>query len=97
MYYTYALYSETLDRLYIGQTQHLQTRINEHLRGFSKYTKRAKDRDEIYLTRGNAMKGKKKRNLNRSKMPINNLANLYCSISMAMPPVCKLQVKSIKL
>lgn len=97
MYYTYALYSETLDRLYIGQTQHLQIRINEHLRGFSKYTKRAKDWDEIHLTRGNAMKRKKKRNSNRSKMLINNLANPYCSISMVMPPVCKLQVKSIKL
>ena len=90
MYYTYALYSKTLDGLYIGQTQHLEIWINEHLCGFFEYTKRVKDWDEIHLTLGNAMKRKKKRNLNRSKMPINNLANPYCSISMAMPPVCKL-------
>lgn len=31
MYYTYVLYSGALDRLYIGQTQILENRINEHL------------------------------------------------------------------
>ena len=30
MFFTYALYSETFDVIYCGQTENLQKRINEH-------------------------------------------------------------------
>lgn len=32
-FYTYVLYSEKYDRLYIGQTKDLKKRFNEHSRG----------------------------------------------------------------
>ena len=42
-YTVYAIYSETLDIIYMGQTNNSEKRIKEHLAGYSKFTSRAKD------------------------------------------------------
>jgi putative endonuclease len=39
MYYTYVLKSCKDGRFYIGQTQDLEKRLNDHNKGYSKYTK----------------------------------------------------------
>ncbi|MFB9107153.1 GIY-YIG nuclease family protein [Flavobacterium gyeonganense] len=43
MFYTYILYSEILDKYYIGSCENLQKRLNDHLNGRSTFTKTAKD------------------------------------------------------
>ncbi|WP_163410047.1 GIY-YIG nuclease family protein [Flavobacterium ajazii] len=43
MFYTYILYSETLDKYYIGSCENIQKRLNDHLNGRSTFTKTAKD------------------------------------------------------
>ncbi|NQT96476.1 MAG: GIY-YIG nuclease family protein [Candidatus Marinimicrobia bacterium] len=43
MFWVYVLYSVKIDRLYVGQTQDLKTRLREHREGASFYTKRASD------------------------------------------------------
>ena len=63
LYKIYALYSRKIDRVYIGQTQDLDKRLQEHLEGVSIYTKRTDDWVLIYTeehqTRGGAMKREK--------------------------------------
>jgi len=39
-FYTYVLYSENFNKIYIGQSLDLQKRLFEHNTGMSKYTKR---------------------------------------------------------
>ena len=39
MYFTYVLHSEDHNRIYIGQTDNLEARINRHNSGFVKSTK----------------------------------------------------------
>jgi putative endonuclease len=39
-FYTYVLYSENFNKIYIGQSSDLEKRFWEHNNGFSKYTKR---------------------------------------------------------
>ncbi|MBD3636515.1 MAG: GIY-YIG nuclease family protein [Crocinitomicaceae bacterium] len=39
VFYVYILYSEKFDKYYIGQTNHLQARINRHNKGIVTYTK----------------------------------------------------------
>ncbi len=40
MFYTYVLYSDRYDKIYIGQTNNLEIRLREHNEGLSKYTSR---------------------------------------------------------
>jgi len=42
-YFTYILYSKTLDRFYIGQTDNLERRFNQHISGKGTYSSRADD------------------------------------------------------
>ncbi|MCE7926818.1 MAG: GIY-YIG nuclease family protein, partial [Haliscomenobacteraceae bacterium CHB4] len=42
MYYTYILYSESLDRYYIGSCENLEKRLHDHQVGHSNYTKHGK-------------------------------------------------------
>ena len=55
----YALYSRSIDRIYVGQTQDLDKRLLEHREGASFYTKRATDWElfhtEEYESRAEAM------------------------------------------
>jgi putative endonuclease len=43
MFYVYILYSKTLDRFYVGQTENLDNRIFRHTNSGSKSTKAADD------------------------------------------------------
>jgi putative endonuclease len=59
-YHVYALYSASLDMLYIGQTNDLQKRLHDHHHGYSKFTSRAKDWVLVYneevINRSSAMR-----------------------------------------
>ncbi len=46
--YVYILYSRSLDRFYVGISQHLSQRLKQHLRGRSKWTARANDWQLIF-------------------------------------------------
>ncbi|MGK9475465.1 GIY-YIG nuclease family protein [Melioribacter sp. OK-6-Me] len=64
MYTVYVLYSRHHNKIYIGQTEDLQRRINEHNNGLlSSYTKRYKPWEVVYTeeypTRGEALKREK--------------------------------------
>ncbi|THV61376.1 GIY-YIG nuclease family protein [Flagellimonas alvinocaridis] len=58
-YFVYIIYSESVDRYYIGHCQDLEDRISRHNGGRSKYTKIALDWEvkytESFSTRGDAM------------------------------------------
>ncbi|QAA81749.1 GIY-YIG nuclease family protein [Aequorivita sp. H23M31] len=59
MYYLYILYSEHLDRYYIGSTEDISVRLKEHLWNHEGFTARAKDWEirysENFLTRSEAL------------------------------------------
>jgi putative endonuclease len=60
MYWMYILYSDTLNKFYIGSTNNLQRRLHEHNIGKSTYTKKGKPwrliLSEQYDTRNDAWK-----------------------------------------
>ena len=64
MFYVYVIHSNLLDQYYIGQTNDLRRRIDEHKTGKSKYTKRIDDWEliyyEAYTSRSLAMKREKR-------------------------------------
>jgi putative endonuclease len=49
MYYTYIIFSKTLDKYYTGSCQNIETRLNDHLNSRSKFTKNAKDWILVYF------------------------------------------------
>lgn len=60
MYYVYIIYNPDHDKFYIGQTNNLQARIQEHNLGLSKYTSKYSGRwllkyEELFGTRKEAM------------------------------------------
>ena len=63
MYVVYVLYSPSIDRLYIGQTQNLTKRLSQHREGLARFTSRAKDWKLVYSetcqTRAQAMQREK--------------------------------------
>ncbi|MCB0371726.1 MAG: GIY-YIG nuclease family protein [Muricauda sp.] len=58
-FFVYIIYSESVDRYYVGHCQNLEDRMGRHNGGRSKYTKMATDWEEKYTesfsTRGEAM------------------------------------------
>ena len=48
MYYVYILYSQKLKKRYIGSTNDIQTRIQQHNNGSSEFTKTGKQWKLIY-------------------------------------------------
>ncbi|MFH0736277.1 MAG: GIY-YIG nuclease family protein [bacterium] len=60
MFYSYIIYSKTLDKYYIGSTENIEDRLARHKRGSSKFTSRAKDwvlvYSEKYDTKSEAIK-----------------------------------------
>ena len=48
MYYIYLIRSENLDQFYIGQTDDLRRRVEQHQNGESRWTKRADDWRLVY-------------------------------------------------
>jgi len=49
MFYTYILYSKTLNKYYIGSCQDINQRLQDHLNSRSKFTKKAKDWEVKYF------------------------------------------------
>ena len=47
-FYVYILYSLTSDRYYVGETEDVNTRLDSHLRGISRYTSIANDWKVVY-------------------------------------------------
>ncbi|WP_354506001.1 GIY-YIG nuclease family protein [Moheibacter stercoris] len=47
-FYVYILYSKSLDKYYVGQTQDLTKRMEDHLNSRSPYTKSSKDWKLVY-------------------------------------------------
>jgi putative endonuclease len=77
MNYVYALYSAKIDRIYIGQTDDLERRLSDHLKGYSKYTKRADDWMLIFQqefeNRSEAMKRERQLKTSRGRAYLRNL------------------------
>ena len=48
MYYLYILYSETLNKYYVGSTQNIENRIQEHLYNHRGFTSKVKDWKLVY-------------------------------------------------
>ena len=63
MYYTYALYSQKYDKIYVGSTSDIEKRLANHNEGKSRYTKSYVPWELIYyeefVTRSSAMKREK--------------------------------------
>ena len=49
MFYTYIIFSKTLDKYYTGSFENIQNRLNDHLNNRSAYTKVAKDWILVYF------------------------------------------------
>ncbi|WP_426062810.1 GIY-YIG nuclease family protein [Flavobacterium sp. DSP2-3-1] len=49
MFYTYIIFSKTLDKYYIGSCENIENRLNDHLNSRSTYTKVAKDWILVYF------------------------------------------------
>lgn len=73
MFYTYILYSQSLDVYYKGFTTDIDKRIEYHVSGKSKYTSRSKDWTMVYYylfnTKIEALKEEKRlKKLNRGSI-----------------------------
>ena len=49
MYFIYILYSEKLDKFYIGSTENIQERLKKHLSNHKGFTAKAKDWKVVYF------------------------------------------------
>jgi len=54
MYYTYILFSEKLNRFYIGQTNDLESRLNQHNSGKGIFTGKTQDWIVVFSQQFNA-------------------------------------------
>ena len=71
-YYIYILYSQKVDRYYVGESEDISNRLHSHLSGISKYTSISDDWIVVYtesftrrvdaIKRENEIKKKKSRN-----------------------------------
>ena len=63
MHYTYILYSESMNRYYIGSCENVQERLKRHLSKHNGYTAKAKDwivvHHEQFSTKRDALKREK--------------------------------------
>ena len=49
MFYTYIIFSKTLNKYYTGSCENIDNRLNDHLNSRSKFTKTAKDWILVYF------------------------------------------------
>ena len=79
MYYTYILYSAKLHKYYIGGTDNIERRLNEHNRVKSRFTKTGIPWDlvnfEVYETRQEANKHEMHIKVRKSRDYIETLVN----------------------
>lgn len=77
MYYTYVIYSATINKYYVGSCQDVQQRLQDHLNSRSKYTKVAKDWElkyfETFQTRSEATQRELQIKKMKSRKYIENL------------------------
>ncbi len=80
-YFVYALYSAQLNTIYVGQTQDLKTRINQHNMGYSKYTSKTDDWILVYSeeieSKGKALKREKQLKSSRGRNFIWDKVNTF--------------------
>ncbi|MCX6149640.1 MAG: GIY-YIG nuclease family protein [Ignavibacteriales bacterium] len=73
----YILHSSSVDKYYIGQTNNLERRINDHNSGYSNFTKTGKPWTVVYskefTTRSEAMKFERKLKSSKSKLFIEKI------------------------
>ncbi|MBC7847118.1 MAG: GIY-YIG nuclease family protein [Flavobacterium sp.] len=68
MYYTYIIYSKTIDKYYVGSCQDVQERLKDHLNSRSKYTKQAKDWELKYFETSSSRSDAYQREMQIKKM-----------------------------
>ncbi|MNG24057.1 GIY-YIG nuclease superfamily protein [compost metagenome] len=77
MYFTYIIYSVTLNKYYVGSCQNVEERLKDHLNSRSKYTKVAKDWElkyfETFQTRSEAYQRELQIKKMKSRKYIENL------------------------
>jgi putative endonuclease len=77
MFYTYIIYSKTINKFYVGSCQDVQDRLRDHLNGKSKYTKQVKDWElkyfESYSSRSEAYQREMKIKKMKSRKYIESL------------------------
>ena len=77
MFYTYIIYSQSIDKYYVGSCQDVQERLQDHLNSRSKYTKQAKDWElkyyETHSSRSEAYLREMKIKKMKSRIYIENL------------------------
>ncbi|WP_294963578.1 GIY-YIG nuclease family protein [uncultured Flavobacterium sp.] len=77
MFYIYIIYSETLDKYYVGSSQNIKQRLEDHLNSRSKFTKAAKDwvlkYSETFTTRSEAYQRELQIKKMKSRKYIENL------------------------
>ena len=77
MWYTYIIYSEKLDRFYIGYTDNLSWRLERHNQGWGRFTKGGIPWELVYFekyqTKQEALKRERKIKFKKSRKYIENL------------------------
>ena len=77
MWYTYIIYSEKLDRYYIGYTDNLSWRLERHNQGWGRFTKGGIPWELVYFekyqTKQEALKRERKIKFKKSRKYIENL------------------------
>ena len=49
MYYTYIIYSRSVDKFYVGQSANVELRLEFHNSGESRYTSKANDWELVHV------------------------------------------------
>ena len=77
MWYTYIIYSEKLDRFYIGYTDNLSWRLERHNQGWGRFTKGGIPWELVYFekyqTKQEALKREREIKSKKSRKYIENL------------------------
>ncbi|MEJ2536218.1 MAG: GIY-YIG nuclease family protein [Calditrichia bacterium] len=77
MWYTYIIYSEKLDRFYIGYTDNLSWRLERHNQGWGRFTKSGIPWELVYFekyqTKQEALKREREIKSKKSRKYIENL------------------------
>ncbi|WP_291132452.1 GIY-YIG nuclease family protein [Flavobacterium sp. UBA7682] len=79
MFYVYIIYSQSLNKYYVGSCRNIDERLNDHLNSRSKYTKSAKDWELKYSETFSSISDAYQREIQIKKMKsriyIENLIN----------------------
>jgi len=77
MFYVYIIYSELLNKYYVGSCQNIEERLDDHLNSRSKYTKSVKDwtlkYSETFSSRSEAYQREMQIKKMKSRVYIENL------------------------